>query len=81
MSIRDCKGVEITVDRLVGVTWSLLEDARTSSTEIDHQACGKYIELIAKVLLPKTGDGGMPGKATSLQGMLEALQREESSSQ
>lgn len=76
MPIKDDKGADITVDRLVGVTWELLENARASA-EVDHAACGKYIELIAKVLLPKT-DGGSGGgvRAQSLKGLLDALSAE-----
>jgi hypothetical protein len=71
MAIQDSNGQEITVDRLIGVTWSLLEDAR-ASPEVDHAACGKYIEIIAKVLLPRS-DGGGGAKAESLRSLLETM--------
>lgn len=77
MAIKDSKDQEITVDRLVGVTWSLLEDARASD-EVDHAACGKYIELIAKVLLPRS-DSGKPGGGggnQNLKGLLAAMESE-----
>lgn len=77
MGIKDDNGHEITIDRLVGVTWSLLEDAKAAG-EVDHAACGKYIELIAKVLLPKA-PGASTGSAAAgnLRELLEAARQEE----
>lgn len=53
MTIKDKDGQEITSERLAQEAWDLLQEAKETD-EIDHQVCAKYIELMSKVLLPKT---------------------------
>lgn len=52
--LQDPSGAQVDAQWLAQQAINLLAKAQ-EQTEVDHAACVKYLDLLARVLLPKTG--------------------------